>query len=161
MKHWTLCLGVMNIFRGGGERLAVFQPWNIQPFFSHSLSVQQSCVLYLKPVEHPYWFYIHIFSQIFQNRENLKCPLMLFFPLHTLPPLVTLHFLHCCVEMIGSGSLESQWPDPAAFQTYSLGYNQRKSCWPELLEKGSLTFAHQEACIWGEDKMQMYSWQCC
>lgn len=78
----------MNIFRGGGERLAVFQPSDIQPCFSRSLSVQQSSVLYLKPVEHPYWFYIHIFSQILQNGENLKCPLtmLFFFPLHILPP---------------------------------------------------------------------------
>ena len=148
MKHWTLCLGVMNIFRGGGERLAVFQPSNIQLSFSRSLSVQQSCVLYLKPVEHPYSSYIHIFSQIFQSRENLQCPLiMLFFHYTSFPALVTLTFCTLLCREIWLWVSGKPVPDPAVAWICSLGCNQRKSHWPKLLGTGSFSSARRQLCM--------------
>lgn len=86
MKHWTLCLGVMNIFRGGGERLAVFQPSNIQPSFSHSLCAAILCVIFETCRTSFLVLHSHIFPNIPERREPQVSLNSTFFPLHILPP---------------------------------------------------------------------------
>lgn len=156
MKHWTLCLGVMNMFWSGGERLAVFQPSNIQPSFTHSLCSKPMCYIWnLSNI-----LVVSIFTyfpKYSRERENLKVGV--FFPLCILLSLVTLPFYTLLYRddwcLVSGKPVATSSCFPSIFSGLQ---SEEKSL--KLLEKGSLALAHQQPCIWGANKIQIHCTDC-